>query len=140
MVNDELPNRIACGSVQIKPDIRRFLENGVEFGDGTEVKADIIVLATGYVFGFPYLDKEVLEVRDNVVNLFKYAFPPDLHPSTLVIIGCIQPWGAIMPLSELQCRWAAQVFKVRKVFLLKGFIDKFNSSLCNSIKIMTIDQ
>ena len=113
MVNDEMPNRIACGSIVIKPDIKRFTKTGVEFDDGTvEDNIDFVFLGTGYVFGFPFIDKSVVEVRNNFVNLFKYVFPPDLKPSTMAIIGCIQPWGAIMPLSEMQCRWAARVFKV----------------------------
>lgn len=31
--------------------------------------------------------------------------------STLAVIGLIQPWGAINPISELQARWAVRVFK-----------------------------
>ena len=114
MVNDDLPNRIACGSVIIKPNIKRFTKTGVEFDNGTfEDNIDIVVMGTGYKFGFPFIDKSVIEVKNNVVDLYKYAFPPDLAQPTLVVIGCIQPWGAIMPIAELQCRWAARVFKVR---------------------------
>jgi len=49
------------------------------------------------------------------VTLYKYVFPPQNKHPTLCVIGLIQPWGAIMPISELQCRWAARVFsgKVR---------------------------
>ena len=54
-------------------------------------------------------------MNDNQVDLYKYTFPPDLSPGTLAVIGCIQPWGAINPISELQCRWACRVFKVREV-------------------------
>ncbi len=36
-VNDELPNRIACGTVIVKGNITEFTENGVKFEDGTEV-------------------------------------------------------------------------------------------------------
>ena len=112
-VNDDLPNRIACGSVIVKPNVKRFTKTGVEFEDGTfEDNIDLVFLGTGYKFGFPFIDKSVIEVKNNLVNLYKYVFPPDLKPSTLAVIGCIQPWGAIMPLSELQCRWATQVFKV----------------------------
>ena len=53
-----------------------------------------------------------IQVKDNAVNLYKYAFPPDLQQPTLAVIGCVQPWGAINPIAELQCRWACQVFKV----------------------------
>lgn len=112
MVNDDLANRIICGSVKIKPDIKRFTSTGAEFVDGSiEDNIDVVVLATGYKFGFPFLDRKVVDVKENRLPFFKYVFPPDLDPCTLAVIGCIQPLGAIMPISELQCRLATRVFK-----------------------------
>ncbi|ESO96189.1 hypothetical protein LOTGIDRAFT_214741 [Lottia gigantea] len=112
MVNDELPNRIISGSIKIKTDIKRFTERGVEFLDGTiEDDIDIVVLATGYIFGFPFVEKSVIDVKDNRVELYKYMFPPELSHHTLAVIGCIQPLGAVMPISEMQCRLATRVFK-----------------------------
>lgn len=112
-VNDDLPNRIACGSVKVKSNIKRLTKTGVEFDDGTyEDNIDAVVYATGYVFGFPFIDEEIIKVVKNRVRLFKYVFPPDLKPATLAVIGCFQPLGAVMPGSEMQCRWASGVFKV----------------------------
>ncbi|CAH1786168.1 unnamed protein product [Owenia fusiformis] len=111
-VNDDLPNRIICGAVQIRPDIKQFTENGVEFDDGTTINdLDVVILATGYKFGFPFLDKDVIEVIENKVNLFKFVWNPDLEHPTMAFIGFFQPLGAINPIAELQCRWAASVFK-----------------------------
>ena len=113
MVNDDLPNRIICGSVMIKPNIRCITKTGVEFEDGTvEDNIDVIILATGYIFGFPFISKEVIDVKENCIELYKYMYPPDLEHQTLAVIGCIQPWGAIMPISEMQCRWATLLWKV----------------------------
>ena len=112
-VNDELPNRIICGNVIVKPNVKQFTETGVEFEDGTVVEADVVMLATGYTFGFPYLEKGIIDVEKNRAELFKYVFPPHLEHSTLAAIGFIQPVGAVNPVSELQCRWATRVFKVR---------------------------
>ena len=112
-VNDELPNRISCGTVCIKPDIEQFTETGIQFTDGSvEDDIDVIILATGYVFGFPFLEEGVINVDKNKVDLYKYVFPPQLSPATLAVVGCVQPWGAINPISEIQCRWATRVFKV----------------------------
>ncbi|KAL5012789.1 hypothetical protein ScPMuIL_011340 [Solemya velum] len=112
LINDDLPNRIVCGSVKIKTDVTRFTKTGVEFVDGTvEDNIDSVILATGYVYGFPFLDKSVLNVNKNKVNLYKYVFPPDLERATLAVVGCIQPRGATMPISEMQCRLACRVFK-----------------------------
>lgn len=43
-VNDELPNRILSGTVQVKPNIRRFQGSSVEFDDGSIVDdVDLVV-------------------------------------------------------------------------------------------------
>ncbi|KAK7094772.1 flavin-containing monooxygenase 5-like [Littorina saxatilis] len=112
MVNDDLGNRIACGKVKVKTDVIGFTATGVEFEDGSfEDDIDVVFLATGYRFGFPFLDKSVVDVKENRLPFYKYMFPPDQKHHTLAIIGCIQPLGAIMPIAELQCRLAARVFK-----------------------------
>ncbi|XP_021380302.1 dimethylaniline monooxygenase [N-oxide-forming] 5-like isoform X1 [Mizuhopecten yessoensis] len=110
-INDDLPNKIANGSVIIKPNIKCFSETEVEFDDGTKEDADAVILGTGYIFGFPFIDKSIIDVKDNQIELYKYMFPPDLDKPTLSVIGCCQPVGAIMPLSEMQARLATRVFK-----------------------------
>ncbi len=131
-VNDELPNRIACGAIIVKPDIKRLTTNGVEFVDGTVEEVDAFISATGYVFGFPYIKHPELEVKKNRVDLYKYMFPPSIKPSTLAVIGFIQPLGAIMPIAELQCRWATRVFKVCQNSHFNGF-DSSRSRLWHSL-------
>lgn len=42
------------------------------------------------------------------MELYKYVFP--LKYPSLAVIGLIQPIGSILPISEMQCRWAAAVF------------------------------
>ena len=112
-INDDLPNKIIAGSVKIKANVEAFTETTVKFEDGTEeLDIDAVILSTGYIFGFPFLDKTVTYVSDNKVNLYKYMFPPHLSKHTLAIIGCFQPLGAIMPLCEQQCRLATRVFLV----------------------------
>uniref|UniRef100_A0A3Q3W608 Flavin-containing monooxygenase n=1 Tax=Mola mola TaxID=94237 RepID=A0A3Q3W608_MOLML len=111
-VNDELPNRILSGTVQVKPNVRRFQGSSVEFDDGSVVEdVDLVVFATGYRFAFPFLASHVISVTQNKVSLYKYVFPPELDRPTLAIIGLVQPIGATMPVSEMQARWATRVFK-----------------------------
>lgn len=58
-----------------------------------------------------------MTVRDNKVDLYKFVFPPQHAHPTLAFVGLIQPWGAIMPISELQARWIARVL-TGKVWIL----------------------
>ncbi|KAJ8303794.1 hypothetical protein KUTeg_018717 [Tegillarca granosa] len=100
-INDALPNQIASGSIIVKPDIKQFTTSGVEFTDGTFVDdIDAVIL-----------DKSVIDVQQNKVDMYMLMFPPNLERHTLAIIGCFQPLGAIMPLSEMQSRLATRVFK-----------------------------
>lgn len=111
-VNDELPNRILSGTVQVKPNVRRFHGSSVEFDDGSVAEdVDLVVFATGYSFSFPFLASHVVSVSENKASLYKYVFPPELDRPTLAVIGLVQPLGAIMPIAEMQARWATRVFK-----------------------------
>ncbi|CAF3764421.1 unnamed protein product, partial [Rotaria sordida] len=112
-LNDDLANRILCGSVIIKPNIKEFTADGhgVIFDDGSEVDhIDCVLMATGFNIAFPYLDEKFLAVNENRVRLYKYVWPSHMTHSTLAVIGLVQPWGAINPVAELQARWAIQVF------------------------------
>lgn len=111
MVNDDLPHRIIVGSVVVKPNVSSFTKNGVIFDDGSQVNdLDAVIFCTGYKIGFKFIDQSILPVSDNKVELYKYVFPPNLAKPTLAVFGCVQPLGAIFPLSELQARWVARVF------------------------------
>ncbi|XP_049665359.1 flavin-containing monooxygenase 5-like isoform X5 [Accipiter gentilis] len=109
-INDDLPNCIISGRVLVKPNVQEFTETSAIFEDGTREDIDAVVFATGYSFSFPFLEGCV-KVVENQIPLYKFMFPPDLEKPTLAFIGLIQPLGAIMPISELQCRWATRVFK-----------------------------
>ncbi|KAI1300026.1 Flavin-containing monooxygenase 5 [Halotydeus destructor] len=115
MVNDVLPNRISSGTVIMKSSIERFTQDGVVFeGETEETKCDVVILATGYRFTFPFFDAntEPMLVPDseNKMDLYKYVFPPSLsHAHTLGFIGLIQPIGALFPIFELHARWFVQL-------------------------------
>ncbi|XP_033110406.1 dimethylaniline monooxygenase [N-oxide-forming] 5-like [Anneissia japonica] len=111
-VNDDLPNRIIAGFVKIKSNIKCINETSVEFDDGTcEDDIDIIIMATGYTYSFPFIDESILKVDANQTSLYKYVLPLGVTPSTLAIIGLAQPLGSTIPISEIQSRWAALLFK-----------------------------
>lgn len=69
------------------------------------------MFATGYRFSFPFLASHVVSVSENKAALYKYVFPPELERPTLAVVGLVQPLGAVMPIAEMQARWATRVFK-----------------------------
>ncbi|XP_077134483.1 flavin-containing monooxygenase 5-like [Ranitomeya variabilis] len=111
-ISDDLPNRIISGKVLMKTNIKQIHQRDVEFEDGSvEKDIDVVIFATGYKFSFPFFDDSVIKVENNQTPLYKMVFPPHLEMPTLAFIGYIQPIGAIMPVSEMQARWATRVFK-----------------------------
>ncbi|CAD5220130.1 unnamed protein product [Bursaphelenchus okinawaensis] len=106
-VNDELPNRLVCGTVIVKSNIKEFTETGLVYDDNTKVEpVDEVILSTGYSFGFPLAEGgRLIPVRENRVDLYKLMYPlPTAKWNNVAVIGLIQPIGSIMPISEQQCR------------------------------------
>lgn len=71
----------------------------------------LYVLSVGYDFKYPFLDDQVVSVDKNKVYLYKYMFPPQLPYPTMAFIGLVQVIGAVMPVSEMQCRWFTRLLK-----------------------------
>lgn len=115
MFNDDLPSRIACGVVVIKPNVKEFRETSVLFQDGTvQDDVDVVVFATGYSYAYPFMeDDSIIKSRDNQVTLYKGILPPRLEKPTMAVIGLVQSLGPIIPTADLQCRWAIKVFQGR---------------------------
>ncbi|XP_070582149.1 dimethylaniline monooxygenase [N-oxide-forming] 2-like [Ptychodera flava] len=112
MVNDDIHNRIFCGSLKCKPEIQSFSKHGVKFVDGSEVNdLDAVVFATGYNIEFPFIDGSILADNFKDLELYFHIFPPRLEKNTLALIGGIAAVGAQGPVFELQARWATRVFK-----------------------------
>ena len=118
-INSELVGRIRNGTVQIVPNVVKFMEDGhsVQLDNGTILPhIDTVVECTGYRIEFPFLNElsgelSLTQSDDNQVKLFKYMFHPGAYKKNLAFIGLIQPLGAIMPIAELQSRLACRVFR-----------------------------
>ena len=108
-ISSEILPRIGHGRVTPKPSIGRLEGGSVRFEDGSVERIDSIVWCTGYRITFPFLSEEVMEVRDNVVPLYRRVAHPE-RPG-LYFIGLVQPLGAIMPLAEAQSEWIADVIE-----------------------------
>lgn len=113
VISDDLPLRIATGTIKLQPGVSHFTKNGVVFSDGTRLDSlDAMIACTGYDICFEFLqDKYILPVEDNQVSLYKQVFPPHHPKSTLAVMGLIQSSGAFFPAAELQARWVTRVFK-----------------------------
>jgi dimethylaniline monooxygenase (N-oxide forming) len=108
-VSQELLPLVRAGQIVVRPDVARLDGDRVVFVDGRSELVDLLVTATGYEICFPFLDRAVLEVRDNEVGLFRRVVHPEAPG--LYFVGLIQPLGAIMPLAEAQAAWVARLVR-----------------------------
>jgi len=91
----------------VRPNIQRLEEDTVRFMDGAQEAFDLIVYATGYKIRFPFFSDDVLSVDGNQVRFYRHVVPP--RRPNLYFIGLIQPLGAVMPISERQAAWVADL-------------------------------
>uniref|UniRef100_A0A8C2ZG00 Flavin-containing monooxygenase n=1 Tax=Cyclopterus lumpus TaxID=8103 RepID=A0A8C2ZG00_CYCLU len=111
LINDDLPVRIFQGALVMKPNVKGFTASGVVFEDGTvEENIDTVVFCTGYNGNFPFLPPALSEGPHKELTLYKSVFPPSLSQPTLAVMGVFQTRGPIMPIVEMQARWAVKVF------------------------------
>ncbi|GFO26102.1 dimethylaniline monooxygenase [n-oxide-forming] [Plakobranchus ocellatus] len=108
-INDELPIHLVSGRVQTKPSIARTQPDGVLLDNGEFLPCDVIILATGYDYRVDFVNPKDLEVESNKSCLYKFMIPPHHPHPTFTVIGLIQAIGAVMPISEIQTRWAAKL-------------------------------
>ncbi|KAG0080913.1 Cyclopentanone 1,2-monooxygenase (CPMO) [Podila epicladia] len=109
-INTLLHERVSTGTIKPVKNIKKMGPGKrVEFDDGTVVEdVDVIFYCTGYHVSFPILHPDIVtDGRDgsqnNRVWTWNYMVPPR-HPN-MAFVGLFQPLGAIMPISEMQCRF-----------------------------------
>ncbi|XP_030228450.1 dimethylaniline monooxygenase [N-oxide-forming] 5 isoform X5 [Gadus morhua] len=118
LINDDLPGRILQGGLVMKTNLCGFTASGLVFEDGTvEEDIDAVVFCTGYRAVFPFLPLSLSDGPGGELSLYKRVFPPSLEPPTLAIMGLFRTKGPIMPIVEMQVRWALKVFTNPKLGL-----------------------
>lgn len=111
LINDDLPGRILLGALVMKPNLQEFRGSSLVFDDGTvEDHIDAVVFCTGYNYSFPFLPTSLFSGPKLELTLYQHVFPPTLERPTLAILGLFQTKGPIIPVVEMQARWATKVF------------------------------
>jgi dimethylaniline monooxygenase (N-oxide forming) len=107
VASDALLLRIMEGEPAVCPGIERIGGSEVVFADGRSLQVDTIIFCTGYRLDFPFLPQEMRPWVDKNSGLYRLVFPPS-HPN-LGFIGVCRAHGPILPIVEMQARWAARV-------------------------------
>src|SRR5262249_11261038 len=97
--------------IEARPDIREFRGNQVVFVDGRSDEVDLIVLATGYVRGVPFLPSGIL-LDDDVSQLFLNVF--HRTERSLFVLGNFTADGGAYPLVDRQAELVARVIDSKR--------------------------
>jgi len=120
VVNSELLYGLKHGRVHPYPDLARFDGSLVHFTDGRAEPFDVVIAATGFRIGFPFLDRALIDFSDGDVPLYLRVFHPEIP--TIFFIGLVQPAGCIWPLAEAQARLVAR--RILGRFALPGDVTR----------------
>ena len=106
-LNTSILAALRDGAVLPRRGIARFDGQTVHFDDGQSERYDAIIWATGYRFGYPFLDETVIGPEfANSPQLYLSMMHPTI--ANLFFIGLFQPIGCIWRLADHQARIAAR--------------------------------
>jgi hypothetical protein len=113
IVNSQLLYYLGHGRVTPVPEIARFHPDGVELVDGATIQPDLVVLATGYLPRFDFLDPELLGLDESGrPRLALQVF--GRHP-TLAVAGLLQADAGVLGLFHWQAVMIARWLQLREV-------------------------
>ncbi len=98
---------IAYRRIVVKQGIVRIEGRRVHFDDGTSEEFDTVIACTGYQIDLPFVAREVAEVKDNSVDLYKRMVPPGW--SGIYFAGMFNTTTALNLVFEHQARWICAI-------------------------------
>lgn len=113
IVNSQLVYYLGHGRITPVPEVARFHRDQVELASGERINPDLVVLATGYLPRFDFLDPAVLGVDEaGRPELSLHMFGP--HP-TLAVAGLLQPDAGVFGLVHWQTVVLARWLRLRQL-------------------------
>ncbi len=111
VMNTQILHALGHGDLEVRPDVREFCGRDVVFVDGRSDAIDLVVLATGYLRGVPFLAPGVL-ADDDVSELFLNVF--HRRHRGLFVLGHFIADGGAYPLVDRQAEIVARVIDARR--------------------------
>ncbi|HEV2088734.1 MAG TPA: NAD(P)-binding domain-containing protein [Cryptosporangiaceae bacterium] len=111
IVNSQLVYYVAHGDIQPRPDIAHVDGGTVTFLDGSTADPDLILLCTGYLARFEFLDEAHLNWTAGRPLLYQHIFTP--RHQTLAVAGLIQPDSGQFTLTHWQTMAIAAALRAR---------------------------
>jgi len=101
--NANIVNHIHYRRVTVKQGIERIEGKTLHFVDGTAEEFDTLIAATGYEIDLDFVSPEILEIKDNGLDLYMRIVPPDWRG--LYFLAFFNSDTALNWICEGQTRW-----------------------------------
>ena len=101
--NANIVNHIKYQRVTVKQGIAQIDGRAITFTDGRTETFDTLIAATGYLIDLDFLDKRVLEPKNNELDLYMRIVPPDW--AGLYFLAFFNSDTALNWICEGQIRW-----------------------------------
>lgn len=88
IMNTQLLHYLSHGDIAVKADVVGFDGPRVRFADGSSEEIDLVITATGYHHAAPYLDDDVLPMRNGRPDLYLGIFPRTID--NLYVLGFVE--------------------------------------------------
>ena len=105
--NAHIVNHIKYQRVAVKQGIAGIDGQRITFQDGRTEEFDTLIAATGYLIDIDFMDRAVIEVRDNSLDLYMRMVPP-AWPG-LYFLGFFNSDSALNWIAEGQIRWIREI-------------------------------
>lgn len=128
------------GDIKHKTNIKELKENKVLFDDDSEEYIDMIVYATGYSISFPFIEKKLINWREDSSHphLYLHIFHP--RDDNIFVIGMVHPLGSHWHVFDYQSQLITAYLRAKRRDT--GRAKKFEETekamqmdLCNGLKV-----
>jgi cation diffusion facilitator CzcD-associated flavoprotein CzcO len=113
VINSQLIYYLGHGGITAVPEIARFHRSSVELSGGQQIEPDLVILATGYLPSFDFLQPELLGIDGHGrPKMYLHTFPRRFP--TLAVAGLVQPDAGVFPLAHWQAVAFARYLRARQ--------------------------
>ena len=105
VMNSLLLHHVGHGDVRVRPAITHCEGNTVTFSDDGGAEYDLVMLATGYLLHYPFIDREHLNWHGDAPQLYLNAIHPEYDD--LFLMGMVEATGLGWEGRNLQAKLVA---------------------------------
>lgn len=101
--NANIVNLIHYRRVEVKQGIKKIDGKNLTFVDGSTEEFDTLIAATGYLIDLDFMGKDIIEIKDNGLDLYMRMVPPNWRG--LYFLAFFNSDTALNWICEGQIRW-----------------------------------